>query len=269
MLKLRKRKTDLPRTYFLYRNKHRYFLLFWLEFGIDGSIYTWFDDNPDNSWELVAKYSQNSPINGKTHITLNRKSYKIYDPHISWHQSGKIHVSGYNNIGKKGNIVISDKKSATIEEINELKTFPYTQIVFPTVNYKESLSFIEKGLPEEILKNKCIGILNKKGFSSRNNGSESESYFIIDQKILKQKNNLGLDLCIHHKSTTPVPVGDLGKSILHPQIITISKAVTPVAVSFRIFSSNVEYSVKKVNTIVATCFNLESIDLVQLLRKAK
>lgn len=54
---LRIRKTDYPRTYVLLKGKKCYYLLFWLEHGKDGSLYIWFDDNPDSSWEVSATHN--------------------------------------------------------------------------------------------------------------------------------------------------------------------------------------------------------------------
>ena len=104
----RQRKTDLPRTFFLFKNESGYFLLFWIEYGIDNSIYVWFDDDPNESWEVVGKHSQEK-IKGKHDIEFIPESLNVFDPHITWHPTGQVHVRGYNKLGQKKETVISKK----------------------------------------------------------------------------------------------------------------------------------------------------------------
>ncbi|MBP9815654.1 hypothetical protein KBD09_00245 [Candidatus Woesebacteria bacterium] len=261
----RTRITDLPRTYILYRIKHRYYLLCWLEHGIDESMYIWFDDNIDNSWEVTAKHSQDE-IDGKVTIELTQQKYKIYDPHLSWHPSGKVHVSGYNEAGRMKERLIADKKAASLQDISNGQTVPFSQIVFPTVNFRNMFTFMGKGLPEIISKNKYYVVINRKGHKINNSGAKDEAYIIIDDDIIPKGKNLSIDFCIHDKKVVAEPIGNLNRNLIFSEIVSSHKDMTQNAFGLRLFYSDVEYDLKKVKGLIATCFNQESYDLFQLSR---
>lgn len=260
----RQRKTDYPRTYFLFQEKGKFYLLFWLEHGKDDSLYIWFDDDPNKSWKLVAKYHQDK-LFGTASITLKHNSYKIFDPHISWHPSGKIHVTGYDEKGGKKERVLSDKESDPLYAMVGGVTVPITQIVLPTINLKNSLKFLGDDLSKVKESDSWFGILDKRGFNVMNNSAPGEGFFIVDSSIIPSKHNLGFDVCACWKTNTPNYEGkSLGDSILTSDIFKINRGATGITACLRLFSLPFEDKPRNLQHIVAACFNKESTDLFQL-----
>ncbi len=240
-------------------------MLCWLEYGIDESMYIWFDDNINNSWEVTAKHSQNE-IQGTVTIELKQQRYKVYDPHLSWHPSGRVHVSGYNEAGRLKERVIADKLASSLHDISTGQTIAFSQIIFPTVNFRSVFTFIGKGLPDAISKRKYYTVINKKGHKAYNSGANEEAYLIIDDSIVPKGKNLSIDFCIHNKKVVADPIGNLNKYLIFPQVISSHKDMTQNAFGLRLFYTDVDYELKKVKALIATCFNQESNDLFQLSR---
>jgi len=262
----RKRKTDYPRTFLILKKGNNFYLLFWLEHGKDDSLYIWFDDDPDNSWELAAIHNQKKFF-GTTNVTLEHKPYEIFDPHISWHPSGKIHVTGYNKKGSKGARVLSDKSADPLYKMVSGTTIPISQIILPTINI-ESLKYLGDDLFKIVPPKSWVGILDKNGFHIANNSAPGEGFLIVDNTLIPAKHNLGVDISAYWKGNTPNFEGktDIGfnESMLYKNPFSINRGATGIAACLRVFS--LEFG-DKPNTlwhIVATCFNKESTDLFQL-----
>lgn len=263
---IRPRKTDYPRTIFLLKKDGGFYLLFWLEHGKDDSLYIWFDDDPNNSWELVAKHNQ-EVFFGTQDVTLEHKSFEIFDPHISWHPSGRIHVTGYNKKGGKGERVLSDKAADLLYTMIGGVTIPISHMLLPTLNAKNSLKYLGKELTELKDPNSWVGTLNKKGFNVLNNGAPGEGFFIIDDLLIPERHVLGCDISAYWKTNNPNFDGktsvEFQKSMLYPDSFSINRGATGTTACLRIFSLRFGDKPKNLRHIVATCFNKESTDLFQ------
>ncbi len=259
----RSRKTHYPRTYFLLKKDNNYYLLFWLEYGKDNSIYLWFDDSPNNNWKVATTYHQSGNIKGKTNIALEANRYDIFDPHLSWHASGSIHVSGYDRDGKKGKHLISDKKTQSLTEIKIGKTIPFCQLVFPTFNAKTALKLFDTEI-QEITDKCCIATLDKYNFQVRNENAPYESYLVIDNSFIPSRKLLTLDLCLYYKGFVSYPPYVPPEEMLYPQIISLIKEYSFVAVGVRFFPTNIECTPEEITSTTVACFNKESTDLFQI-----
>lgn len=259
----RSMKTHYPRTYFLLKKESHLYLLFWLEYGKDNSLYVWFDDDRNKGWEVTAKHNQEDVV-GMQEISFEEETLNIFNPHISWHQSGRIHVSGYDDKGERGERLISDKKTDSFQDLKKGLTVPITQIVFPVTSPEKTLKSFGKGPREMYGETTLVGILDKKGFRVANNKAPAEAFFIIDEEIIPKGYHLAVDICAHHKN---LPVSFIGPSrvrqdMLFPQVISLHKEKTLISADIRIFkveASNRDAQESK--NAVATCFNRESIDL--------
>lgn len=266
----RLRKTNYPPTYLLLKNHGKFYLLLWLEHGKDDSLYIWFDDDPDNSWELVAKHNQERFL-GTTNITLEHKSFEVFDPHISWHPSGRIHVTGYNKKGSKNEQVLSDKPSDLLYTIISGATTPISQIILPTINIK-SLKYLGDDLFKIVPPNSWVGTLDKNGFHIANNSAPGEGFLIVDSTLIPAKHNLGIDISAYWKGNTPNFDGKTSvgfrESMLHPDSFSINRGATGITACLRIFSLKFGDKPNTLWHLVATCFNKESTDLFQLKKLA-
>lgn len=262
----RQRKTHFPRTYFILKQGHAFYLLFWLEYGNDNSLYVWFDDNQNNSWEVLAKHSQ-FDLRGSHRVHFKHESYAIFDPHISWHQSGIVHVRGYDCQGYKKKRVISNKLSDNFEDLKSGMTTPFTQIIMPTTNAKKALKYLGEGMELFHKHESFLMIIDKNGLATTNVGASEEAFIIIDENIIPKKFELGIDISIHHKNNNPNPNLTSGfmRSMIHPEQISLFKGSSNVGACVRVFSvENKSSDNKEILHAVATCFNKETIDIFQL-----
>lgn len=257
---LRKRKTDYPRTYFVYHARGGYYLLFWLEHGRDGSLYIWFDDNPNNSWELYAIHNQEK-FTGSVDISLKSKSYAVYDPHISWHQSGTIHVSGYDIKGRARQRIISDKKASSLNDLFLGATIPITQMLLPTIDPASSLRLFSKNLLQYQNKNHWIATLDRKGFYALDNSAPREGIFVVDFSIVPAGHSLGFDIWACCRGNNPYFGGKELGTMLYPETFKIDRGSSVTTACLRVFSLPFKDKSERLMHIIATCFNSESIDL--------
>jgi len=268
-VKLRHRKADFPRTYFFLKKGKDYFLLFWIEYGKDNSIYLWFSDDTNKFWEVTAKHSQ-PEIAGLQEIDIKVESLNIFDPHISWHQSGQVHVRGYNNKDQMGEVVISNKKSHTWKEIeNGHLTVPISQIIFPVIAPELSLVYVGK-MPIDFPDDETmLATIDRNGYSCVNNGANKSAYIIIDSVLIPKNFELGIDLQIH-KKTDPVELlptspKELVERLIFPKALSLFKEKTSISVCARFFKvDNNNPKSKPTSSITATCFNQETIEIFQL-----
>lgn len=263
---LRQRKKHYPPTHFILKKGNLFYLLFWLEYGMDNSLYVWFDDDPNNSWEVIAVHRQND-LNGTERVNFDHKPHAVFDPHLSWHQSGRTHVRGYDNRGKKRKQVVSSRLTDSFVEIKSGSTTSFTQIVMPTTNAKKSLKCLGKAIGKFQNTKSFMMVINKKFRTVTNNGGSDEAYIIIDSNIIPKKFELGIDISIHHRNCKPNPNSTNGfiNSMLHPEQISLLKGVSEIAACIRIFGvENKGLGNTEILHTVATCFNKETIDVFQL-----
>lgn len=264
----RLRKTAYPRTYFLLNKKKKFYLLFWLEYGKDNSLYVWFDDNPNNSWEVAAVHNQGK-FHGSINIELKHKAYEIFDPHISWHPSGNIHVTGYDKKGANKEHIISDKTTDLLYSMVGGTTIPIAQILLPTLNARNSLKYLGKELGELRDPNVWVGTLNEKGFHVLNNGAPREGFFIVDDSLVPDRHVLGFDISAYWKGNKPLFTGgksliEFQKTMLYPDSFSINRGLVGTTACLRIFSLPFGDKPKNLIHTLATCFNKDSTDLFQL-----
>lgn len=263
---VRKREHHYPSTYFVLKKGNNFYLLFWLEYDLDNSLYVWFDDDPDNSWEVIAKHRQDD-LKGAQRVHFYHKQYEIFDPHLSWHQSGRTHVRGYNIQGKKREQVIEDRLTDNFDDLRSGVTTSFTQIIMPTTNAKKTLKHLKKGMGQFINPESFMMVIDKKGLKTINSGASAEAYIIIDENIIPKSFELGVDISIHHRDNAPNPNSTQGfiKSMLHPEQISLLKGMSEVAACIRIFGvENKGLNNGGILHTVATCFNKETIDIFQL-----
>ena len=260
----RSRKTHFPKTYFLFEKEKILYLLFWLEYGQDNSLYVWFDDDPNKGWEVTAVHTQENVI-GTQEVSFQEKPLNIFDPHISWHQSGRAHVSGYNAQGKKGEHLISDKDADSFQDLEMGMTTPVTQMVFPVINPEKNLKSFGKGPKEMYQEVTWVGLLDKKGFRVMNDKAPAEAFFIIDDEILPDGFQLAVDIGVHHKQFPATFIGPekIKKDMLFQQTISLHKEKTLVAAAIRFLKVK---NLKETRNAVATCYNRESADMFLLHR---
>jgi len=261
----RQRTTHYPRTYFILKKKGLFYLLFWLEYGKDNSLYIWFDDDSNNSWEVIAKHSQ-LELKGVQQVNFNQKPYSIFDPHISWHSSGRIHVTGYDQKGKNIERIISDKSTEGFRNLERDITVPVSQIVVPSSNAKNTLKCLGNKLPIRPKKNFEM-VISKQGIEVENNGAPDEAFIIIEDDIIPQGTELGIDISVHHKdkiASPPIFKGFL-HSMLFEEQISFYKGESKVSACIRLLGvKNESLNQEEIKDTVATCFNKETIEIFQL-----
>ena len=264
-MKFRQRITHYPRTFFILKKKDLFYLLFWLEYGKDDSLYMWFDDDPDNSWEVIAKHSQ-SELKGIQRVNFNQKAYSIFDPHISWHSSGRIHVTGYDKKGRNKERIISDKLTEGFKDLEKDITVPISQVVVPSGNAKRALKCLGNKLKIQPKKNFKMTI-GKRGIEVENNGAPEEAFVIIEEDIIPKKIELGVEISVHHKNKNanpPITEGFLSSMLLEKQI-SFSKGKSKISACIRLFGvENKSTNRDEIINTVATCFNKETIEIFQL-----
>lgn len=265
----RDRKTHYPRTYFILKQGSFYYLLFWFEYGRDNSLYIWFDDSVNNGWEVTATHRQFDII-GDQEINFNQSLAGIFNPHISWHGSGQVHVRGYDSAGKSGARVISNRIAASFDQLKSGVTIPFSQIIFPTVNCGSSLDRLSFNLQDIFDLKRWVGILDQSGLHVFNDGAMEEAFFVIDERMIPSNRNLALDICVHHKRKK-VNFNGLGgykmrEVMVHPESISLHKGGTDVAACIRVFSVDVLSDARDTKSVVATCFNEETIDILRMQR---
>lgn len=263
----RDRKTHYPKTYFLLKRGSDFYLLFWLEYGKDNSLYIWFDDNPNNGWEVVARHRQSDVI-GSQEVEFYQSELGFFDPHLSWHQSGRIHAGGYSKEGQKGERVISDRTATSFSQLESGITVPFSQIIFPTVNAEKALKSLGKGVRDFFYPTTWMGMLNKSGFRVVNNGAPGEAFFIIDNEVIPKDRDLAIDISIHHKNHK-VDFSNMGQKqlnelMVYPEAISFHKGKTDIAACLRIFSVDVLSAAKEATGVAVTCFNNETVDIFQM-----
>lgn len=259
----RKRSTHFPKTFFLLLKNKTLCLLFWLEYGRDNSLYVWLDDDPNLGWEATAQHNQRD-IKGSQNVEFKENTLNIFDPHISWHKSGRIHVSGYNKHGKKGERIISDKKSSSFEDLKKGITVPVTQIILPVIYPERTLKSFGKGSREMYGEETWVGLLDKGGFRVANNNASAEAFFIINEDIIPKNSFIAIDVAVHDKRFPAAFIESekVRKNMLFDQIISLYKEKTQIASAIRIFKVEVlNKKAKETKNAVATCFNEESVDL--------
>lgn len=259
-----KRRTHYPPTYFVLKEKSKFYLLFWLEHGRDGSLYIWFDDY-NNSWEVIALHKQNF-FYGESKISLIHKPLEIYDPHISWHQSGAIHVTGYSQKDRIKKKVISDRPTDSIDNMVLGLTIPVTQMVLPTVNSGTTLKLFSKDLSEFKNPRNWIATIDNSGIEIKNNNASGAGIFLIDSAVIPEGHNLGVDLWISLKGRAPNLYGKDMDSLLTQHVININRGRSITTACVRLFSLPFLDKPETLKYILATCFNKKSVDLFQLKR---
>jgi hypothetical protein len=206
-------------------------------------------------------------LKGAQRVFFDHKPYAIFDPHLSWHQSGRTHVRGYNIQGRRREQVIEDRLTDKFEDLKSGVTTSFTQIIMPTTNAKETLKNLEKGMGQFMNSESFMMIIDKNGRKAINNGASDEAYIIIDGNIIPKNFELGIDISIHHRDNVPNPNSTQGfiKSMLHPEQISLLKGMSEIAACIRIFGVENKGSTNcGILQAVATCFNKETIDIFQL-----
>lgn len=265
----RKRNTHFPKTYFLFLKDKTLYLLFWLEYGRDNSLYVWLDDDPNLGWEVMAKHTQGN-IDGMQSIDFKENVLNVFDPHISWHKSGRIHVGGYNKQGKSGERLINDKKSTSLKDLESGTTVPVTQIVLPVIDPKRTLKSFGKGPKEMYGETTWVGLLSKDGFKVANNNTPAEAFFIINDDILPEDSHIAIDIGVHNKNfpATFIGLNEARQHMLFSKIISLHKEKTQIAAAIRVFEVKaLNKDARETKNAVATCFNKESVDLFLFHRK--
>lgn len=264
----RVRKIPYPRTYVVLKKQKDFYLLCWLEYGKDGSLYVWLDDNPNNGWEVIATHNQ-TDIVGKEDVSFGVKKLQVFDPHLSWHSSGRVHVSGYDKDGKKGEHLISDRKSDSLKDLKSGFTAPFTQIVFPNLDGDSFLKYIGTNLEKSFKKDNCVCFVTSEGLRVLNNNSQGEAFLIINRKDIPIGIGLAIDIGVYYKKNNPQFIGasKTRKSLLFPEIISSYKESSVIAAAIRLLKVEVIGNAKRANSAVATCFNRESVDLFLFKRK--
>lgn len=266
----RTREIPYPRTYIVLKKQKELYLLCWLEYGEDGSLYVWLDDDLDNSWEVVSTHNQTGIV-GEEVISFKGEKLQIFDPHLSWHKSGRVHVSGYDYNGRKGARLISDRQSDSLEDLRNGATAPFTQIVFPNLDGSNFLKCLSLDLKEDFGGENCVCFVTGDGLKVLNDNANGEAFLVIDREEIPKGVGLAIDIGVFHKENDPQFIGSKKtlESLLFPapKIISSYKESSVSAAAIRLFKMKVLDDASRASSAVATCFNKESIDLFLFRRK--
>ncbi|MFA7244548.1 MAG: hypothetical protein WC080_04670 [Patescibacteria group bacterium] len=193
------RRVYYPPIYVCYRKGDSHYLLFWIEFGNDGSVYVWFSENHRKLFQVLASHEQEELSAKISQISVEDNPIEVYNPHISYHSSGRVHISGYDNLhDKPKEHVIEDRATESFLSVCIKKIgLPFCSIISPVMT-AEKWAQLEVVSKDEFLKKKWnYSALVGGEIKIASNNNSGRTLIAIDSSSVSKNHALTTEIIIH------------------------------------------------------------------------
>ena len=258
------RKTHFPPTYVVYRKGNDHYLLYWVELGKDGSVYVWFSEIERKLFQVNGRHEQ---VELTKEVPISVNPVNLYNPHLSYHPSGRVHISGYKDrISKPREHIIEDRITDDLPSLVKRKSATIFCSILSPVLFAKDWASVENIKVEDFLKQGWnYTEITKQGASIVSNSKPFPSVIALDSSLIPPNKILNSELFIHGKGEFDFESDHLKyiKKIIGQ--ITVSNDMAPASYSlqFSLSDSSVEESANQ-NIHHLVLFNKDCLTVVSL-----